>query len=79
MTELTSRQREVYDAIVALIAANKTSPTVREIGAKFGIRPNAVCGFLRALAAKGYISTGRTSRSIRLLKEPICPCCGAKQ
>ncbi|WP_425618069.1 hypothetical protein NA78x_001762 [Anatilimnocola sp. NA78] len=80
MSELTARQRLVYDAIVSLTGEFKRSPTFREIGAKVGIvSPNGVCGHVRALVAKGYIEHGRQARSIRLLQVDVCPHCGAKK
>jgi repressor LexA len=71
--DLTARQREVYDFIEARINRDGQPPTIREIGAEFGISStNGVRSLLQALIRKGYIEkTAAVSRGIRLLKESI--------
>lgn len=68
---LTRRQRDVYEYIRDLIRDRGYGPTVREIGARFGIgSPNGVVSHLRALEKKGFIRReARKSRSIQLLQE----------
>lgn len=57
---LTARQTQ----ILAFIDAQTLPPTVREIGAAFGINsPNGVTGHLKALEKKGAI--GRARRKAR--------------
>src|SRR5207248_2433632 len=51
--QLTDRQREVYEFIRGKIRGRGYGPTVREIGAQFGIAsPNGVMCHLRALERK---------------------------
>lgn len=64
-SEMTTRQREVYD----LLAAGRKSgslPSYREICAKLGISQNAVAQHMRALERKGLIerSGGRGRAAI---------------
>ena len=65
---LTSRQREIYDFLKEKIIKRGYGPTVREIGAQFGIRsPNGVMCHLKALEKKGLISRDpHMSRAIQL-------------
>mgnify|MGYP002530045845 FL=1 len=67
-TELTDRQRAVYDFISDKIRNRGYGPTVREIGEQFSIRsPNGVMCHLRALEKKGLITrTPNKSRAIEL-------------
>jgi repressor LexA len=67
-TEITARQREIYDFIRATIMARGIPPSMREIGNKFGIRStNGVEGHLAALERRGFISRERgTSRGISI-------------
>ena len=54
---MTERQKEVYDAIVALMLEKGYPPSVREIGNRIGLRSTCtICKHLTALAKKGYIS-----------------------
>lgn len=64
--ELTARQREILDFILAFRRANGCSPSIPEIQDHFGISsPNGVAGHLRALEAKGAIRmANRGSRRI---------------
>lgn len=53
---LTSRQQEIADYISTYSFQHGYSPTVREIGKRFGIRsPNGVMCHLKALQKKGVI------------------------
>jgi repressor LexA len=53
---LTDRQREILDFITRSIAKRGYPPTLREIGAHFGIKStNGVNDHLRALEKKGYL------------------------
>jgi repressor LexA len=67
-SELTDRQRTVYDMIRILIVKRGYGPTVREIGEHFGIKsPNGVMCHLRALERKGLIlRSPNKSRAIEL-------------
>lgn len=64
--QLTGRQREILDFILAFRRDNGCSPSIPEIQQQFGIRsPNGVAGHLNALEAKGYIRRAeRGSRQI---------------
>lgn len=67
-TQLTERQRDVYEMIRGLIVSRGYGPTVREIGEHFGIKsPNGVMCHLRALERKGLIRRSpNKSRAIEL-------------
>lgn len=69
---LTARQREIYDFLKDKIVNRGYGPTVREIGAQFGIRsPNGVMCHLKALEKKGLITReSHMSRAIQLT-EPL--------
>jgi repressor LexA len=55
-SQLTDRQREIYDYIRELIETRGYGPTVRDIGDHFGIMsPNGVMCHLKALDKKGLI------------------------
>ena len=66
--EITERQREIYEFILMTIESRGIPPTIREIGARFGIRStNAVDKHLRSLERSGQITRQRgSSRGIAL-------------
>ena len=66
--DLTARQREVYNYIRHTVTTNGIPPTIREIGAKFGMSStNAVRDVLNAIERKGYIKRHEgISRGIEL-------------
>ena len=68
-TQLTERQREIYDFIRSKIEGRGYGPTVREIGMAFDIKsPNGVMCHLKALEKKGLIKReGFSARAIQLL------------
>jgi repressor LexA len=68
-TQLTERQREIYDFIRSKIEGRGYGPTVREIGVAFDIKsPNGVMCHLKALEKKGLIKReGFSARAIQLL------------
>lgn len=68
-SQLTQRQREIYDFIRRKIEERGYGPTVREIGEDFQIRsPNGVMCHLKALVKKGLISRqDRSARAIQLI------------
>jgi repressor LexA len=68
-SQLTTRQREIYDFIRTKIEARGYGPTVREIGEAFGIAsPNGVMCHLKALEKKGLIKrTSNRARAIELI------------
>lgn len=69
--DMTSRQKAVYDFIKECILSRGYGPTVREIGAEFGIQsPNGVMCHLRALEKKGLITRQQNrSRAIQLTED----------
>lgn len=69
---LTDRQQQIYDFLKDKIINRGYGPTVREIGAHFGIRsPNGVMCHLKALEKKGLITREQNmSRAIQLT-EPL--------
>src|SRR3974377_333121 len=68
-SQLTERQREIYDFIRQKIEGRGYGPTVREIGTAFEIKsPNGVMCHLKALEKKGLIKReGFAARAIRLV------------
>src|SRR5205823_12685350 len=68
-SQLTERQREIYDFIKERIEGRGFGPTVREIGEGFDIKsPNGVMCHLKALEKKGLIKrTGFRARAIQLM------------
>ncbi len=68
-SQLTDRQKEIYDFIQEKIDSRGFGPTVREIGEAFDIRsPNGVMCHLKALEKKGLIKrTGFRARAIQLV------------
>ncbi len=55
---LTPRQQEVLDWVKAFIRDHGMPPTVREIGAAFGIKSSSVFDLLKALEQKGHLRRG---------------------
>jgi repressor LexA len=68
-SQLTERQREIYDFIRGKIENRGYGPTVREIGQAFDIKsPNGVMCHLKALEKKGLIiREGFSARAIQLV------------
>jgi repressor LexA len=68
-SQLTDRQREIYDFIRNKIETRGYGPTVREIGIAFEIKsPNGVMCHLKALEKKGLIlREGFSARAIQLV------------
>src|SRR6516225_2177524 len=68
-SQLTDRQREIYDFIKGKIESRGYGPTVREIGLHFDIKsPNGVMCHLKALEKKGLIHReGFSARAIQLI------------
>ena len=68
-SQLTQRQREIYDFIRDRIEKRGYGPTVREIGDAFGIQsPNGVMCHLTALVTKGCIlRKDKSARAIQLV------------
>jgi repressor LexA len=68
-SQLTERQREIYDFIREKIESRGYGPTVREIGLEFDIKsPNGVMCHLKALEKKGLIiREGFSARAIQLV------------
>lgn len=74
---LTARQQLVLDTIVRLTHELQRAPTVREIGAEFGIQPNAVMNHVRALRKAGRIRDGDGHAGVRIVVQDRCPICGS--
>src|SRR5262245_26962585 len=68
-SQLTQRQREIYDFIRQKIESRGYGPTVREIGEAFDIAsPNGVMCHLKALEKKGHIRrVSNRARAIELI------------
>lgn len=71
-SNLTPRQREIYEFTKDNIMNRGYGPTVREIGDEFGIKsPNGVMCHLKALEKKGLITREpNLSRAIQLCDKP---------
>jgi len=69
-SSLTDRQREVLALIASEIERNGYPPTIRELGARLGIRStNGVTDHIKALERKGFLSReDKKSRSLKLAK-----------
>src|SRR5436305_2532116 len=69
LSQLTDRQREIYEFIRDRIEGRGYGPTVREIMKGFGIKsPNGVMCHLKALEKKGLIKReGFSARAIQLI------------
>jgi repressor LexA len=67
-TELTSRQREIFNFIRGFTKERGYPPSVREIGEHFDIYPRAAFDHLKALERKGYLKRrGSMSRGLEIL------------
>lgn len=68
--ELTPRQQSVLDFIQRHVTENGYPPTVRDIGAEFGLTsPNGVLCHLKALRRKGRLDwKPHVSRTMRVLR-----------
>src|SRR5215471_7077668 len=68
-SQLTDRQREIYEFIRSKIEGRGYGPTVREIGLAFDIKsPNGVMCHLKALEKKGLIiREEHAARAIQLV------------
>jgi repressor LexA len=66
--DLTSRQRDVIQAIVGFRQEHQYGPTVRDIGEAIGLGPSGVHHHLKVLRQKGWLSggTGQARTSVVL-------------
>ena len=75
MKVLTECQRETMQAIVECIYWDGRPPTIRELGARFMILPNAVLDRVVALRKKGWLERQDGTRSLvptgMSLDEPV--------
>jgi repressor LexA len=71
MAVLTRRQREIYDFIHEFVAANGYSPSLEEIGARFGLTSVAtVHRHVELLIEKGFVrKVANSSRSLEAVGE----------
>lgn len=73
-SQLTERQREIYEFIREKIETRGYGPTVREIGQAFEIKsPNGVMCHLKALQKKGLILREEFSARAIQLVDPVRP------
>ena len=72
MQRLTARQQQVLEGIHGILREKGYPPTVREIGARLGLRSSCtVQRHLEALERKGYIKRDRTkARSVEIIQAP---------
>ena len=56
---LTERQQAILDFINEYVQENSFPPSVREIGAHFGVYPATVQDHISALERKGYLQKKR--------------------
>ena len=75
MRDLTKRQKEIFDFILASLREDGVIPSVREICDAFGFSStNAVVCHLDAIAKKGYISRRPgAARSIEIAPDFLAP------
>ncbi|MBU1148684.1 transcriptional repressor LexA [Patescibacteria group bacterium] len=67
MENLTKKQTEILNYLVEYINNHSYPPSIREIGANFGLTsPATIHAHLRHLQQKGYLSSTSSARSIRL-------------
>jgi len=68
MTELTKRQRQILDFVLSAQRAGESTPTLREIAARFGFKSSrAAADHLDALKRKGVLESERgKARSLRV-------------
>lgn len=65
---LTKRQREIFDYIKNKITIDGYQPTIREIGAHFGVAsPSTISQHIGVLIKKGYLK--KDGRNLILLKD----------
>jgi len=67
--EPTPRQREILAWVKAFIREHGMPPTVREIGAAFGIKSSSVFALLKALERKGYLERGDLGARSLIIKK----------
>ncbi len=71
---LTPAQKNILSFVSTYIAEHSTSPSVREIGDRFGISSAGAWAHLTALEKKGYVALeSGQARSIRILSEDYRP------
>lgn len=63
---LTKRQREIYTSICAFIDQEGYSPSVRQIGKIFDLRPATIQQHLDALEKKGYLTRTGTANGLMI-------------
>ncbi len=67
MRELTRKQKKILDWVVAFKARHGLPPTVREIGAHFGMASSSVFDHLKLIEKKGHIRRGKLgARSLEI-------------
>src|ERR1043166_9649997 len=74
MNGLTQAQQKVFDFVRDAIRSGRSSPTLREIAAKFGFRSHrAAACHLQAIKRKGLLESDRSkARSLRLVHDSKC-------
>jgi repressor LexA len=68
--EITARQGQILAWVKAFIRDHGMPPTVREIGAGFGIKSSSVFALLKALERKGYVERGTLGARSLSVKGP---------
>ena len=72
MTELTEKQREIYNFLTRFMTENGYPPTVKEIMIHFNFAsPTAVTTHLTALEKKGYVKKTDKRKQIIVKKRPL--------
>lgn len=68
--ELTTKQREILDAVEAWVAEHGRPPTLREMALRMGVAStNAIRDHLRVLETKGYLKReARLSRGLEVIR-----------
>lgn len=71
MKKLTKRQSEILDYISSSIITGGISPSLKEIGDRFGISPEGAYYFVKALEKKGCIRLDRNKKRNITLPESV--------
>lgn len=54
--KLTTRQNQIYEAIVSMFLSDQLMPSVNDLSIKFNCQRNNIHGHLQAIEKKGFIT-----------------------
>lgn len=67
-SDLTDKQKDVYQYIFEWIEENQRPPTIYQIASRFGVTPTAIVGRINGLARKGWLSYSRDQDGVTRIK-----------